>query len=149
MPMLNYLLTFITDLIRYVYDSYLGDRCSLSPPMITLVGLRIPIRSPYYFYVIVIDVKAMKRSGFEIQADILYQVKSGIDLPTRIMYAVRCSWQQICSCLDELVRQGLVDYSVPVGDMRKKKRYRITEKGEIALSCLSEVRRLVVVESVI
>jgi DNA-binding PadR family transcriptional regulator len=51
--------------------------------------------------------------------------------------------------LDEFVERGLVEYSVPVGDMRNKKRYEITEKGEDGLSRLSEVRRLVGVEGVI
>jgi predicted transcriptional regulator len=65
------------------------------------------------------------------------------------MYTVNCNWQQLVSYLDEFVERGLVDYSVPVGDMRNKKRYRITEKGEDVLSCLSETRRLIGVKSVI
>jgi predicted transcriptional regulator len=96
-----------------------------------------------------IDVKAMLRSRFEIQADILFQIKNGVDLPTRIMYTVNCNWGQLVYYLDEFVKRGLVEYSVPVGDMRNKKRYKVTEKGEDVLSCLSEVRRLVGVESVI
>ena len=96
-----------------------------------------------------IDVKAMQRSRFEIRADILYQIKNGVDLPTRIMYTVNCNWGQLVSYLDEFVERGLVEYSVPVGDVRNKKRYRITEKGEDVLRCLSEVRRLVGIESVI
>ena len=95
-----------------------------------------------------IDVKVM-RSGFEIQADILFQIKNGVDLPTRIMYTVNCNWGQLVSYLDEFVKRGLVEYSVPVGDTRNKKRYRITEKGEDVLNCLSEVRRLVGIEGVI
>jgi predicted transcriptional regulator len=106
------------------------------------------MKSPYYFYFIIMDVKAMRRSVFEIRADILYQVKSGIDLPTRIMYAVQYSWKPLCSYLDELARKGLVDYSVPAGGNGGKKRYRITEKGEDYLSCLSEAKHLLSVESI-
>jgi predicted transcriptional regulator len=90
----------------------------------------------------------MQRSRFEIRADILNQIKNGVDLPTKIMYTVNCNWQQLVSYLDEFVERGLVDYSVPVGDMRNKKRYRITEKGEDVLSCLNEVERLIGVESI-
>jgi predicted transcriptional regulator len=90
----------------------------------------------------------MQRSRFEIRADILNQIKNGVDLPTKIMYTVNCNWQQLVSYLDEFVERGLVEYSVPVGDMRNKKRYRITEKGEDVLSCLNEVERLIGVESI-
>jgi predicted transcriptional regulator len=60
-----------------------------------------------------IDVKAM-RSGFEIRADILFQIKNGVDLPTRIMYTVNCNWAKLGSYLDKFVEQGLVEYSIPV-----------------------------------
>ncbi len=93
----------------------------------------------------------MLRSGFEIRADILSQVKNGVELPTKIGYTTNCNWTQLGFYLNEFVEQGLVECSVPVEgeDMRKKKRYRITEKGEIVLSCLNEVRRLVGIESLV
>ena len=77
--------------------------------------------------------------------DILRQVQNGVDLPTKLMNTVHCRWQPLRFYLGEFVEQGLVEYSVPVEgeDMRRKKRYRITEKGEQFLSCLNEVQRLV------
>jgi len=78
----------------------------------------------------------MLRSSTEIRVDILSQVKNGVECRTRIMYRVNSNWQQLGFYLNELVEQGLLEYSVPVeGGMRNKKRYRITEKGEDVLSC--------------
>ena len=91
----------------------------------------------------------MLRSSTEIRVDILSQVKNGVECRTRIMYIVNSNWQQLGFYLNEFVERGLVEYSVPVGGDMRKKRYRITEKGEDVLRCLSEVRRLVGVESVI
>ena len=77
----------------------------------------------------------MLRSSTEIRVDILSQVKNGVECRTRIMYMVNSNWQQLGFYLNEFVEQGLVEYSVPVeGDIRKK-RYKITKKGEDALSC--------------
>ncbi len=92
----------------------------------------------------------MPRSSIEIRTDILSQVKNGVELPTRIGYTTNCNWHQIDFYLNEFEDQGLVECSVPVeGEDMRKKRYKITAKGEDVLICLNEVRRLVGIEGVI
>ena len=90
----------------------------------------------------------MIRSSIEIRTDILSQVKNGVESPTRLMYMANCNWQQLVLHLDASVEQGLLEYSAPVeGNIRKKKRYRITEKGEEVLSYMNEVRHLAGMEN--
>lgn len=95
------------------------------------------------------DVEVMNRSGIEVRAEVLRQIKNGVGTPTRISYSVNCNWQQLCLFLSEFVDQGFVECSVPIRvvDMRKMRRYRITSKGEELLSYVNEVRRLVGAEN--
>ena len=70
-----------------------------------------------------------RRSKLDIVLIVLKAVRAGMDKPTRIMYAANLSWKPTQRILDNMVDQELLDVTVERSDKRKKKRYRITEKG--------------------
>ena len=88
-----------------------------------------------------------RRSKFEIYIDILDYIKNGVNIPTRIMYSANLSWKPLCSMLDSLVKQGLVeDIYNEEGDKRTKIHYQITEKGDNVLRYFNRAKDLLKVE---
>jgi predicted transcriptional regulator len=85
-----------------------------------------------------------RRSKFEINIDILTHIKSGVNLPTRIMYSANLSWKPLCQILKSLKDQGLIieEYSDEDGDKRTKKIYHITEKGDNVLRYFNRAKDL-------
>ena len=78
-----------------------------------------------------------RRSKFEIYLDILTQVKSGVNLPTRIMYSTNLSWLSLNQVMKQLVSHDLLEeHNDESGDRRTKTTYRVTEKGEKFLGYL-------------
>ena len=89
-----------------------------------------------------------RRSKFEIYVDILSQIKKGINKPTRIMYGVNLSWKPLQEILQKLANQGLIEEnSTETGDNRTKTIYMITDKGEVFLQNLSQVKKLMELEA--
>ncbi len=70
-----------------------------------------------------------RRSKLEIMLTVLGAVKSGIDKPTRIMYAANMSWNPTQKILKKLVLEGHLEVIEEPSIQRAKKRYIITEKG--------------------
>lgn len=70
-----------------------------------------------------------RRSKLEIMLTVLGAVKSGIDKPTRIMYAANMSWNPTQRVLKKLVSEGHLEVIEEPSVQRAKKRYIITEKG--------------------
>jgi predicted transcriptional regulator len=75
-----------------------------------------------------------RRSKFEIYVDILTQIRSGVNIPTRIMYSSNLSWKPLKEILESLQTLGLIEkYSADRGDKRSKEIYRVTKKGDEVL----------------
>lgn len=70
-----------------------------------------------------------RRSKLEILLTVLRAVKSGVDKPTRIMYAANMSWNPTQRVLKKLVSEGHLEIIEEPSVLRAKKRYVITEKG--------------------
>lgn len=70
-----------------------------------------------------------RRSKLEILLTVLRAVKSGVDKPTRIMYAANMSWNPTQRVLKKLVSEGHLEVIEEPSVLRAKKRYVITEKG--------------------
>ena len=88
-----------------------------------------------------------RRSKFEIYIDILTQIKSGINIPTRIMYSSNLSWKPLKQILLTLIKQGLIqDFQMDEGDKRTKISYQITEKGDNVLRYFNRAKDLMEVE---
>jgi predicted transcriptional regulator len=88
-----------------------------------------------------------RRSKFEIYIDILTQIKSGTNIPTRIMYSSNLSWKPLKQILNNLIKQGLIeDHQFDEGDKRTKNTYNITEKGDNVLRYFNRAKDLMEVE---
>ena len=88
-----------------------------------------------------------RRSKFEIYIDILTQIRSGINIPTRIMYSSNLSWKPLKQILLTLIKQGLIqDFQIDQGDKRTKTSYKITEKGDNVLRYFNRAKDLMEVE---
>ena len=88
-----------------------------------------------------------RRSKFEIYIDILTQIRSGINIPTRIMYSSNLSWKPLKQILLTLIKQGLIqDFQIDEGDKRTKISYKITEKGDNVLRYFNRAKDLMEVE---
>ena len=74
-----------------------------------------------------------RRSKLEIMLTVLEAVKSGIDKPTRIMYAANMSWNPTQRVLRKLVSEGHLEVIKEPSIQRAKNRYLITEKGASVL----------------
>ena len=84
-----------------------------------------------------------RRSKLEIMLTVLRAVKSGVDKPTRIMYAANMSWNPTQKVLKKLVSEGHLDVIEEPSVQRAKKRYIITEKGASVLRYFRGVEELI------
>ena len=88
-----------------------------------------------------------RRSKFQLSVEVLGQIKSGENKPTRIMYSANLSWKSLKEILQSLVSQGLIEENVVSrSSKRAKKRYRITPKGENVLQYYNMVSDLIEIE---
>ncbi len=88
-----------------------------------------------------------RRSKFQLSVEVLGQIKSGENKPTRIMYSANLSWKSLKEILESLVSQGLVEESVVSRtSKRAKRRYGITPKGENVLQYYNMVSDLIEIE---
>jgi predicted transcriptional regulator len=84
-----------------------------------------------------------RRSKFEIYVDIISQIKSGVVIPTKIMYNANLSWKPLKEILHTLCNQGLIEELLTDdSDKRTKKCYKVTEKGENVLRYFNKARYL-------
>ncbi len=85
----------------------------------------------------------------KIPIDILEEVRSGVVIPTRIMYGANLSWKPLLQILTSLVTQELIEeFTSQNGDKRSKKEYRLTEKGANVLRYFNKAKELVEQNSV-
>jgi len=84
-----------------------------------------------------------RRSKLDIVLIVLKAVRAGMDKPTRIMYAANLSWKPTQRILDNMVDQGLLDVTVERSNKRKKKRYKITGKGENVIEYFDKAKDFV------
>lgn len=95
-----------------------------------------------------IIIMSMRRSRFELHANILETVRRGINKPTKIMYNLGLAWTPLTQLLKSLEDQGLVDVSYPNGDKKKgRKIYSVTEKGAFFLSYFNKAKDLMELET--
>lgn len=83
-----------------------------------------------------------RRSRLEIVLAILLAIRSGVDKPTRIMYAANMSWAPVQKMLKNLVTQGLIEIRMSSDSKQSKKRYIITEKGENLLDYFDRANKV-------
>jgi len=76
---------------------------------------------------------------------VLGAVKSGIDKPTRIMYAANMSWNPTQRVLKKLVSEGHLEVIEEPSVQRAKKRYIITEKGASVLRYFRGAKELITI----
>ncbi len=84
-----------------------------------------------------------RRSKLEIMLTVLSAVKSGINKPTRIMYAANMSWNPTQKVLKKLVEEGHLEVIEEPSVQRAKKRYIITEKGASVIRYFRGVEELI------
>ena len=90
-----------------------------------------------------------RRSKFELYTEIISQIKSGVVLPTKIMYSANLSWKPLKEILHSLCTQGIIEELSTDRDRRTKSYYRVTEKGENVLRYFNKVRDLLEVEPIL
>lgn len=74
-----------------------------------------------------------RRSRLDIYLDMLEKVASGIEKPTRLMYATNLGWKPMQEVLEALKTQDLVTVSEEKKGNQARRRIGITEKGKKAL----------------
>ena len=84
-----------------------------------------------------------RRSKLEITLNILSIVRSGVDKPTRIMYAANMSWAPVQRILSHLVEQGLLEDQLNEESRQSKRLYVITEKGVGVLDYFDKAKQLI------
>lgn len=84
-----------------------------------------------------------RRSKLEILLTVLRAVKSGVDKPTRIMYAANMSWNPTQRVLKKLVSEGHLEVIEEPSVLRAKKRYVITEKGASVITYFKGAEKLI------
>lgn len=84
-----------------------------------------------------------RRSKLEILLTVLRAVKSGVDKPTRIMYAANMSWNPTQRVLKKLVSEGHLEVIEEPSVLRAKKRYVITEKGASVIRYFKGAEKLI------
>ncbi|MFC1803604.1 winged helix-turn-helix domain-containing protein [Thermoproteota archaeon] len=88
-----------------------------------------------------------RRSKLEIMVKVLEIIQKGERKPTRIMYGANLSWNLLCSTLDSLVSQELVEILDPSEhkhkrDKRTSTEYILTAKGLSVLKYFNNARTL-------
>ena len=91
---------------------------------------------------------SQRRSKLEIRLRILDAVRSGVEKPTRIMYAANLSWKPTQRILSHLIEQGLVDEVRNPESAKSRRRYTITEKGIAVLDYFDKAKELLPIEEV-
>ena len=86
---------------------------------------------------------SVRRSKLDIVLSVLSAVMSGVDKPTRIMYAANLSWTLTKRILESLVEQGLLSIREKAGSRRSRIRYEITEKGANVLRYFNGAKELI------
>jgi len=86
---------------------------------------------------------APRRSQLEITLNILSIVRSGVDKPTRIMYAANMSWKPVQKILSHLVEQGLLEKQLNEESRQSKRLYIITEKGVGVIDYFDKAKLLI------
>ncbi|MEM1556843.1 MAG: winged helix-turn-helix domain-containing protein [Candidatus Bathyarchaeia archaeon] len=76
-----------------------------------------------------------KRSKLEIYIDVLRIIKSGVNKPTRIMYAANLSWRTLKKVISDLEKRGLIECE-NIGD---RTQIFITERGKRVLKNLEAI----------
>ena len=66
-----------------------------------------------------------KRSRLRLCLDVLKVISKGIAKPTNIMYKSNLSWTTLMEILESLEREDLIRCET----VRKRKRYKVTQKG--------------------
>jgi predicted transcriptional regulator len=89
-----------------------------------------------------------RRSKFELYTEIISQIKSGVVLPTKIMYASNMSWKPLTEILHSLCAQGIIEELSTDRDRRTKSYYRVTENGENVLRYFNKARDLLEVNAI-
>lgn len=87
----------------------------------------------------------MRRSGIEVDMDILSTIASGTKKPTHIMYQSNLSWAPLRTRLTRLVERGLVTIEdiTGKGDKRLKVNYFLTRKGRDVLAQYSALSTMI------
>ncbi len=84
-----------------------------------------------------------RRSQLKIRLNILSIVRSGVDKPTRIMYAANMSWKPVQRILSHLVEQGLLEEQLNEESRQSKRLYVITEKGVGVLDYFDKLKLII------
>jgi len=81
--------------------------------------------------------------------EVLEQIYSGVNKPTRIMYGANLSWSILNSILDSLVEQELIRVEKDEANLRNNrtiKMYYLTDKGMITLKYFTRSKNLLNIE---
>ena len=89
-----------------------------------------------------------RRSRFEIYVDILTEIMTGSNKPTRIMYGANLSYKPLKSILHSLLDQGLIEEDEgKIKDKRTKVKYILTNKGLNVVRYYSKAKDLIEISS--
>jgi predicted transcriptional regulator len=81
--------------------------------------------------------------------EVLEQIYSGDNKPTRIMYGANLSWSILNSILDSLVEQELIRVEKDEANWRNNrtiKMYYLTDKGRVTLKYFMRSKNLINIE---
>ena len=84
------------------------------------------------------------RSIYQIYMETLDAIKRGINKPNCIRNELRCCSHSMNKVLNSMMHEGLIEYEEMVIASDKRRRYRITVKGEEVLNALNYNSRLIV-----
>ncbi|MBS7641395.1 MAG: winged helix-turn-helix domain-containing protein [Candidatus Bathyarchaeia archaeon] len=76
-----------------------------------------------------------RRSRLEIYMDVLRIIGSGVNKPTRIMFAANLSWRALKEIIADLERSGLIECK----NVKDHTRIFITDKGRLVLRNLEAI----------
>jgi predicted transcriptional regulator len=89
-----------------------------------------------------------RRSRFEIYVDVLTEIMSGSQKPTKIMYGANLSYKPLKDILQSLLDQGLIEEEGgKIKDKRTKVKYVLTQKGLNVVRYYSKAKDLVEVSN--
>ena len=89
-----------------------------------------------------------RRSKLEIRLTMLSSIKQGIDKPTRIMYAANLSWKPTQRILIQLEKQDLIKEIEENDNLKSKKRFEITDKGQAVLKYFEDAKILLPLDEI-